>query len=301
MILGLALGDALGRPLEFMSLEEICDRYGETAYEDPDTPLVTTDDTSMAVAVAEALASAGDDGPEPLMAAVVKQFIRWRRNVREEDRPGDACLEATARLEAGAAWTESAVSWSKGSGAVMRAAPVGFFFSSYPVLLREVSRMIASTTHGHPTAWAAATVVGVAVREALEGTDPAQWIGQSIRFLSGTASGEVIEALGAVPDAVQMQSDEEAMESLGEGWVSEEAVAMALAAVLRHSDDFAQTMRCAVRHGGDSDTVGCIAGALAGARLGDACFPENWMDRLEGADQLEQLVGRLVAARERLR
>ena len=99
MILGLALGDALGRPLEFLSLEEIRDRYGETAYEDPDAPLATTDDTSMAVAVAEALASAGDDGPEPLMEAVVEQFIRWRRSVREEDRPGDACLEATAVLE----------------------------------------------------------------------------------------------------------------------------------------------------------------------------------------------------------
>jgi ADP-ribosylglycohydrolase len=301
MMLGLALGDALGRPMELLSLDEIRERYGETALADRDVGLRPTDDTSMSVAVAEALAAAGADGPEPLMAEVVDRFVRWRRAVKPEDSPDNTCLEATARLEAGVPWTESGVSWSKGSGAVMRTAPVGFFYARYPVLLREVSRMIASTTHGHPTAWAASTVVAAWVKEALDDTDPELWIDRSIRFLSGTACDEVIEALHAVPEAVRARSDEEAMQALGEGWVCEEAVAMALAALLRHRDDFGQAVRCAVRHGGDSDTVGCIAGALMGVRVGERGLPAELVERLEGADGLRAMAVRMAAGRERMR
>ena len=301
MMLGLALGDALGRPMEFLSLDQIRGRYGDTALAERDEPLRPTDDTSMSVAVAEALVSAGTDGPDALMSAVVERFVAWRHEVKPEDSPGNTCLEATARLEAGVPWTESGVSWSKGAGAVMRTAPVGFYYAGYPVLLREVSRMIAATTHGHPTAWAASNVVAVCVREALDDTDPAFWIDRSIQFLSGTSCGEVIDALRAVPDAVRARTDEEAMESLGEGWVAEQAVAMALAALLRHRDDFEQAVRCAVRHGGDSDTVGCIAGALMGARLGERGLPGEWIERLEGVDALRRLALRMAAGRDRLR
>jgi ADP-ribosylglycohydrolase len=301
MMLGLALGDALGRPLEFLSLDEIRGRYGETALADPDEPLRSTDDTSMTVAVAEALVAAGADEPDALMSAVVERFVRWRNEVKPEDSPGNTCLEATARLEAGVPWTESGVSWSKGAGAVMRTAPVGFFYAGYPVLLREVTRMIAATTHGHPTAWAAANVVSVCVKEALDETDPAFWIDRSIQFLSGTSCGEVIDALRRIPDAVTARTDEEAMASLGEGWIAEEAVAMALAAVLRHRDDFGQAVRCAVRHGGDSDTVGCVTGALMGARLGERDLPEKLLERLEGADRLRALAVKMAAGRDRMR
>jgi ADP-ribosylglycohydrolase len=183
----------------------------------------------------------------------------------------------------------------------MRAAPVGLFFADYPLLLREVSRMIASTTHGHPSAWAAATVVAVCVQEALLDTEPAFWIDPAVQALSGTACGEVVEALRGVPEAVAMRSDEEAMASLGEGWVAEEAIAMALAAVLRHPGDFARAVRCAARHGGDSDTVGCVTGALLGARLGEAGLPESWLARLEGAEELRAVSDRLAAARAGLR
>jgi ADP-ribosylglycohydrolase len=301
MMLGLALGDALGRPLEFLSLEEIRERYGETALAGPDEPLRCTDDTSMTVAVAEALVAAGADEPEALMSAVVERFVAWRSEVKPEDSPGNTCLEATARLEAGVPWTESGVAWSKGAGAVMRTAPVGFYYAGYPVLLREVTRMIAATTHGHPTAWAAANVASVCVKEALDETDPAFWLDRSIQFLSGTSCGEVIDALGRVPEAVASRTDEEAMALLGEGWIAEEAVAMALAAVLRHRDDFAQAVRCAVRHDGDSDTVGCITGALMGARLGERELPEKLLQRLEGADGLRALAVKMAAGRDRMR
>lgn len=301
LLLGLALGDALGRPVEFLSLDEIRERYGAAGIREPDGPLVPTDDTGMSLAVAEALTAAGADGPDALMEAVVRELLRWRSEVREDDRPGATCLEATARLAAGTSWREAGVAWSKGSGAVMRAAPVGFFFAGYPLLLREVSRAIARVTHGHPTAQAAAVAVAVAAKEAVEGVPPARWVEQSQRALAGMSAWEIADSLQEIGAALAERDDSDAMERLGEGWVSEEAAAMALAAVLRHPDDFAGAVRCAVNHGGDSDTVGCIAGALSGGRLGEGALPAAWLEALEPADKIRDLADRLVTARERLR
>jgi ADP-ribosylglycohydrolase len=301
LLLGGALGDALGRPVEFLSLDEIRERFGPEGVREPDGPLVPTDDTGMSLAVAEALAVAGPDGPDALMDAVVREFLRWRRELREEDRPGATCLEATARLAAGTPWSESGVSWSKGSGAVMRAAPVGFFFASYPVLLREVSRAVARVTHRHPTAQAAAVAVASAAKEAAENVPPALWGERVRRALQGMNAWEIDAALAEAGAVLREEDDSAAMERLGEGWVSEEAAAMALAAVARHPDDFAAAIRCAVNHGGDSDTVGCIAGALLGARLGEDALPRPWLEALERADAIRDLADRLVAARERLR
>jgi ADP-ribosylglycohydrolase len=111
----------------------------------------------------------------------------------------------------------------------------------------------------------------------------------------------MLAALAGIPEALNLAEDHRAMEQLGQGWVAEEAVAMALCAVLRHPDDFKDSVRCAVNHGGDSDTVGSIAGALAGARGGRRALPQRWLERLDGRDALIDLAYRLASARESLR
>ena len=85
MLLGAALGDGLGRPIEFARWTEILAIHGADGLLDPDGPLRPTDDTSMTVAVAEALVQSGAEGPEPLMQAVSERFIEWARTV-EPDR-----------------------------------------------------------------------------------------------------------------------------------------------------------------------------------------------------------------------
>lgn len=301
MILGAALGDAFGRPVEFMTWEEIRRRHGPDGLQEPDGSLRPTDDTSMTVAVARALAEAGADGPEALMAAVVREFVRWREVLRPDDAPGTTCLEATARLAAGVAWERAGVAWSKGNGAVMRAAPVGLFFARHPLLLREVSRMIARATHGHPTAASSAVAVAACVREATAGRAPRHWVDAAIGAMTNLPAGEVVEALGRVPAAIRHGAEPPRMEAVGEGWTADEAVALALVAALRHPSDFVGAMRCAVNHSGDSDTIACIAGALLGARLGEGGLPDAWLDRLEGVDALVDVADRLAAAAESLR
>ena len=75
--------------------------------------------------------------------------------------------------------------------------------------------------------------------------------------------------------------EREAISRLGEGWVAEEALAIAIFSVMRHIDDFEKCMVCAVNHDGDSDSTGAIAGNIIGAILGYSAIPHHFIDTLE--------------------
>ena len=78
--------------------------------------------------------------------------------------------------------------------------------------------------------------------------------------------------------------DENAIRSLGAGWVAEEAFAIALFCSLRYSDDFEKAVSAAVNHDGDSDSTGAITGNILGAYLGLSSIPGNFIDNLELKD-----------------
>lgn len=75
--------------------------------------------------------------------------------------------------------------------------------------------------------------------------------------------------------------EREAIARLGEGWVADEALAIAIFSVMRHIDDFEKCMICAVNHDGDSDSTGAIAGNIIGAILGYSAIPRHFLDTLE--------------------
>ncbi len=79
MIFGLAIGDALGYPTEFMPLSAIKSTYGPDGIQDlPKSPALFTDDTQMTIAIAEALIKAGDQDLDTIMEAIRSKFIKWR-------------------------------------------------------------------------------------------------------------------------------------------------------------------------------------------------------------------------------
>ncbi len=84
----------------------------------------------------------------------------------------------------------------------------------------------------------------------------------------------------------------EDVESLGEGWVAEEALAIAVFCALV-APDFESALRLAVNHGGDSDSTGAIAGNLLGAALGEAAIPARWLDVLELREEILRLAAEL--------
>ena len=80
---------------------------------------------------------------------------------------------------------------------------------------------------------------------------------------------------------------------LGEGWVAEETLAIALFSIIRHIDDFKAAMICAVNHGGDSDSTGAVAGNLIGAICGYEGIPDYFKDNIQLKDLLISTADRL--------
>jgi ADP-ribosylglycohydrolase len=187
---------------------------------------------------------------------------------------------------------QRAVNDSKGCGGVMRVAPVGLWCARLDdgVSPERVARKalelgaeVAGLTHGHPTgrlaAGAFAALVALLVRDvALHEAV------MRVRTLLARYPGhaETVEAIDRAQALVRTVTPmrPEAIVSLGEGWIAEEALAIALAAALA-AEDFETGVRLAVNHDGDSDSTGAIAGNLLGALHGFEAIPQRWIASLE--------------------
>jgi ADP-ribosylglycohydrolase len=99
-----------------------------------------------------------------------------------------------------------------------------------------------------------------------------------------------------VDKCVGWSDEEEALTYLGEGWIGEEAVALALYCFLRYQDDYRATVLRGANTNGDSDSIACIAGAFSGAYVGKDGIPLRWLVKIEKSDYLADLAERLAEA-----
>ena len=299
MLLGLALGDALGWPVEFLDRPQIGAHFGRDGITAPPDPALITDDTQMSAAVAEALIEAGRSDLDSLMQATARKFIAWKNDPATASRaPGTTCIRGVNALAAGAPWHEAGVKDSKGCGACMRVAPVGYFYQFQPEQLKTVARSQAWLTHRHPTADAASVGSAYLVKLALDGTPPAEYAARTLDFAQGL-SEEFEAALYRVGHVIGWTDEEAALNHVGPtrggGWIAEEAVAMALYCVLKYPDSYPAAVTLAANISGDSDTVASITGGILGARLGPEALPPDWVERLENRDYYLGLADRLAA------
>lgn len=298
LLLGVALGDALGWPVEFLDRPAILVKYGRPGIQAPPDPALVTDETQMTAAVAEALVEAGHRELEVLMGAMARSFIGWKRDPSTPSRaPGATSMRGVNALERGAPWREAGVKDSKGCGSCMRVAPVGFFYQAEPGRLQNIARAQGVLTHRHPTADAACIAGAYLIKLALDGVDPSEYPQRVLKFGYGI-SAEFDAAIERVTQALAWPDEEAALNHIGPtrggGWVAEEAIAMAVYCVMRHPDDFVATVRLAANISGDSDGVASIAGGLVAARLGLSALPADWLARLENRDYLIDLAQRLA-------
>jgi len=298
MIFGLALGDALGWPVEFMARPEILANYGRAGIQAPPDPALYTDDTQMTAAVAEALIEAGQRDLDVLMGAVARNFIGWKKDPSTPRRaPGATSIRGVNALERGAPWREAGVRDSKGCGSCMRVAPVGYLFQYEPGKLQTIARAQGVLTHRHPTADAACMAAAYLIKLALEGVDINEYPARLLKFVGGLAP-EFDAAIERVVSVLDWADEETALNTVGPtrggGWIAEEAVAMALYCVMRYPTDYVAAVRLGANIGGDSDSVASIAGGLMGARLGTSAIPGEWLARLENRPYLLDLAERLA-------
>ncbi|MFE9422087.1 ADP-ribosylglycohydrolase family protein [Kitasatospora sp. NPDC006697] len=317
-LLGLALGDALGFPTEFQSVEHIARSHPDWRQLPLRRQAIVTDDTQMTLAVGRALRDALAGGPleaERFAAPLRAEYVAWWRSPENNRAPGFTCMSACAELShRGVRWQEASRIGSKGCGANMRVAPLGLVRELTDDQLAGGAQLQSALTHGHPTALAASELTALTVRLLIEGTAPAelprrlrehalanrtryhaQWLGD-LWTLSRQHSPEEFIATGwdeclAVLDRLDLAlaaADREADPCLvtGEGWIAEEAFATALLCFLLLPEDPVAAIRRAAYSSGDSDSLACIAGAFAGAYLGAAAWPADWADRIEYRPEL---------------
>jgi ADP-ribosylglycohydrolase len=302
-LLGLAIGDALGMPTEFMSLAEIHGRFGPegvTDFEAGRWPAGHfTDDTQMTIALADGILSAGRGASvDAIMSEVTREFVAWNQSpVGGHRAPGGTCQRGCARLAASKPWREAGDGWSKGCGSAMRAAPLGLAWPGDYERIREAGIAQSLATHGHPCALAGSVAVGALVSMALEDETPDLML-ERVIDLTEDISEEFVAHIERVPGALE-SAPEAAWALLGEAWVSEEAVAGALYCFMSTPDDYRATVLCGANTEGDSDSLACIAGAISGAYNGAEAIPAHWREGVERAQELHEVAKRMwEAARE---
>ena len=296
-----ACGDALGGPVEFLCEAEVRARFGPggirdyaPAYGHPGGAI--TDDTQMTLFTLDGLLR--DDLPVAYddwyatqegagLSEGVHPALRDPR-LRSRRAPGMTCLGALGALKRG----RTVENDSKGCGGVMRAAPVGLAYRD-PEKAFSVGCESARITHLHRDGWLPAGALAMAVcflvyRDAT--------MSDALTLVRRRLEGEWPEAgttvlLRRAIDAAEGGSTALPSE-LGEGWVGDEAFAIAAYAALA-TPNLEEAIVLAVNHSGDSDSTGAIAGNLVGADRTSERIPDWWLATLELREEIETLADAL--------
>lgn len=295
-LLGLAVGDALGTTLEFKppgSFEPLSDMVGGGPFRL--LPGQWTDDTSMALCLAESLLLRGELEPKDLM----QRWLRWR---------DEGLWSATGQCFDIGVTTSSALSHFRrtgdpfagsddphaaGNGGIMRLAPVPMRFAAEPARAIRAAADSSRTTHAARTCLDAARYLAGLLVGALRGVPKAELLAPRYSPLPGLweqapLCPEIDEIAGGsfrrrAPPAIR-----------GTGYVvaSLEAALWAFAA----TRDYASGALRAVNLGDDADTTGAVYGQLAGACYGLAGIPAHWVERIALREAITELADGLFAA-----
>lgn len=323
-LLGGAVGDALGYPIEFEKEDTIQKQYGPQGIQtlsQAGRPACISDDTQMTLFAANGIVYAreqhmdlreslwlayrewlGTQGDTRRMEDPVhpKMWVYRDKRLHVRRAPGNSCLYAIGTSQRGGT-TEYPVNQSKGCGTVMRAAPFGLAVSALGDGAMAVHKMAvcdAALTHGHVLAWASSSMLAQMIFRIVQ-EHPQRDIPLQDAILSvGYPGDHTLDAL--LRRAVRLSldptvSDLDGIHALGEGWVAEEALAIAVFCAVRYQNDFASAIRAAVNHKGDSDSTGAICGNLLGAWLGNTAVKAAFdLENLELRDVIEKMADQLL-------
>lgn len=317
-------GDALGAPVEFESLDEIISTYGEQGITDYDVAYgklgAITDDTQLTLFTAEgllrALVRSARKGICCVTSVVSHSYLRWLSTQHRAPTaphikldgflyaipemhavraPGATCLSS---LSAMVAFGNQAHNKSKGCGAVMRVAPIGMLGyterTGYQWVI-ESAIAISGLTHGHPTGKITSAFLAVLIYCLMEGTDLDEAISVAMIQIEGiTDAGETLAAIEQALDLAQRDPSGKSLAQLGQGWVAEEALSIAVYCSLVGSS-LEEAVVLAVNHDGDSDSTGSITGQIRGAMEGVSAIPGRWLSNLELRETLEAVADDLYS------
>jgi ADP-ribosyl-[dinitrogen reductase] hydrolase len=322
-LVGGAVGDALGAAVEFMSLNEINDKFGPEGISEFSEVYgrkgAITDDTQMTLFTAEGLVLSSvrgfDETCDSITAFVYQAYLRWLSTQKEVEHnmllnqhgtcnivdgvltaypsmhsrraPDNTCLSALKSNVLGT--INNTVNYSKGCGGMVRVAPVGLYVE--PDAVFDLACEIAAITHGHPTGYIAAGCFAQIISFIIYGADISESIEKTVTILKTKDSHH--ECLAAIELALKAYEHSpvlsEKVEMIGGGWAAEEALGIGLYCALSAGDDFIKGVHLAVNHGGNSDSTGSITGNILGAFLGIDSIPPMYSDNLELLEAIKEM------------
>ncbi|MGD9022675.1 MAG: ADP-ribosylglycohydrolase family protein [Deltaproteobacteria bacterium] len=288
--LGTFVGDALGEPVEGWPHWAIHAKFGllDTIIREEGQ---YTDDTQMMIGILETLQELSGFDPAVCARKFMQNFEPWRGY-------GRRIFGVVERIGRGIPWEEVGTD-SFGNGGAMRIAPIGCFYHNDTEALKENAILSARITHNHPEgiagAVAQATAVGLALQcglsqEAIQTGDFLDSIVDQVVEVDQRFA-EYIADIKTIPKGSPIGTIRAISGRYGLTLKAIESVPAALAAFLL-TDCFRDAVVLAVNLGGDTDTIGAMAGAVAGAYYGYEQIPESWLASLEnGAKGREYVTG----------
>ncbi len=309
-LLGTAIGDALGRPVESVRPADIQVHYGELRdfvrwHGWSGGPVGTfTDDTQLTLWTARALLEGGEDHPE-VFGRVLTERLDSIRGI------GLATRRSIIRLKEGKPWWRSGTP-SAGNGVAMRIAPLGLAFGGDLEALRRETARNAVVTHADRLAIASGIVQAYTVarlaRTAPGTLDPRALIAEIVdvladfddtgaverRAAAGKKRVRLADRIAELADMLEMSPPEAFAHTYNGGFVLESLPA-ALWAFLANRENPEEAIVVAVNGGYDADTVAAMTGAMAGAYHGESALPSRWVDDLEALGQIRSIADRLHA------
>ncbi len=334
-MIGGAIGDALGYPVEFMTMSQIIKKYGSDGICDfkinsDSKKALISDDTQMTLFTAYGLIWARSR-KKTLWWDYIKEiylaYIRWlytqdgvmrkpgwiRKQPFERDfdlkimdipelyskrAPGNTCISALSSGEFGKFWVP--INNSKGCGGVMRVSPIGLALHNEPEYACDVAIDAAAITHGHPTGFNAAGAFAYIISQLVNGISLIEAIEKCILHMGKYPYNNIKETIDRLRTVQKLEktglSTQDILTQMGEGWVADEALGLALCFALKGKDNPVEALKMSVNHSGDSDSVGAICGNLLGAMYGIEAFPQAWIEQVELSEFILNIADRLHEA-----
>ena len=294
-VLGLALGDAYGRPLEFLSGDAVRNTYVSV---DPND-FMWTDDTHMSIYLGQALLNCSFFEEDAFGKELGNQFLLWTDDpLTPTTSPGNTCLAGMRNYAALRDWKTSGITASDGCGAVMRVVAIPLVLSDDH--LQKAAEISAKITHAHPDALASAVATCMILQNTLENKklDGAYilQVAQEVKQMYPKAinTPRALESAVRLSDLHNLDWLDEAAIAPGDGgWRSPSALGLALCAALRWGSNFEEAIDKSTRINGDSDSVGCLTGMFLGAEGGTSKLPASWLNALPARSDLETLAKKL--------
>ncbi len=274
--IGLAIGDALGAPLEGLPPAPIAVTEMSGGGIHNTLPGQYTDDTLQASALAQTLIRCGGFDPDDFARRLVLVYRAHPEFFGPTSRAVLDLIGSGLRPGAAARMVHRALGGSRSNGSVMRGVPVGIFYP--PEAVREMSLAASRVTHFDPVAGEASAFVNRMVSGMCRGEEVDTAFGRALAACHDPELRGLLEDYRAYPPEPSL-----------------DAVLCTHCAVRVFMDasSFREAVVAAVNLGGDADTIGAIVGGLAGARFGYGAIPESWLSALRDREDLLALARQL--------